>query len=167
RNLAGLPHDAALEGTIADGAVLAEPSSGIRPTARAEIAIAVETGPDSGRVLPLGDEPVSIGRARDDTIAIADPGGSRHQLVARYDPSGLTLTPVAATNPLRVDGAPTVEPVTLAAGQLLTIGSTGLRIVTAAGFGRPEPPPPSPGRGGGNTVLNVPAAPDPPRPRSL
>ncbi|GAB3558964.1 hypothetical protein GCM10027344_08830 [Spelaeicoccus albus] len=164
RRVLDLPAAPALHGPLQEGAVLTDEPD---PVEDAEIVLVVESGPDCGRIVPVPGRRITIGRADDNTVVIADPAVSRHQLNAEYRQSGLLVSSVARTNPPLVDGRPAELPLSLSIGRLLTIGRTGIRVAAAGRAsaerqdGASHPAPPS------RTVLDVPESPDPPRPRSL
>jgi len=92
----------------------------------------VEGGPTSAVVLGdgtrvgVGDEPVTIGRAADCDLVLADPTISKHHLELRRQGLEVVLIDLGSTNGTRVNGAGVRERV-LADGDEIRLGATVLR----------------------------------------
>jgi S-DNA-T family DNA segregation ATPase FtsK/SpoIIIE len=92
----------------------------------------VVAGPDLGRSIPLGAQPVSIGRGRDDTLQLRDAGMTRCQLVVQWNPDGQQhWLCQSGDSPTLVNGVPVPRNAdvrhALADGDQIAIGSTVLR----------------------------------------
>ncbi|GAC1518014.1 MAG: DUF3662 and FHA domain-containing protein [Acidimicrobiales bacterium] len=81
--------------------------------------------PDGTRV-PVGDEPITVGRAPDCDLVLADPTVSKHHLDLRRPGADVLLVDLGSTNGTRVNGAGVRER-TLADGDEIRLGATVLR----------------------------------------
>ncbi len=86
----------------------------------------------SARAYHLSDEPLSIGCAPDNAIALSDRAVSRHH--CRLEPSlgGVSVRDLGSTNGTWVDGL-RIRQQPLRAGAVLRIGRTELRVVARSG----------------------------------
>lgn len=89
-------------------------------------AVDVEWAVGTGRA-------VGIGRAQDNDIVLDDPMVSRHHATARRDGDGWLLTDLGGRNPVLVNGRGISGPARVTAGDLVTLGSSGL-TVSCSGF---------------------------------
>jgi hypothetical protein len=80
-----------------------------------------------GTHIGIGDEPVTIGRASDCQVALADPTVSKHHAELRREGTGVVLVDLGSTNGSKVNGAGVRER-TLVDGDEITIGATVLRF---------------------------------------
>lgn len=86
------------------------------------------TGPEAERRWGCGPDPVTIGRARGNTIQLRDEAVSKHHARLEWTAGGPTLTDLDSRNGTCVDGAPVTGPTPLPPGALLTLGNTILRF---------------------------------------
>lgn len=82
---------------------------------------------DDGRRVPLGEEPVTIGRLPDCEIVLSDPNVSRRHAEVRRDAGEFVVVDLGSTNGTRVNGAGVKER-RLADGDEITVGNTRLRF---------------------------------------
>ena len=82
--------------------------------------------PGGGRV-PVGDQPVTIGRMPGCDVVLADPGASRRHAEVRRRDGAIWVVDLGSTNGTRVNGA-AVREAPLADGDEVTIGTTALRF---------------------------------------
>ena len=96
------------------------------------IAALVEGGPTGAVVLPdgtrvvVGDEPITVGRAPDCDLVLADPTVSKRHLELRRQGPNVVLTDLGSTNGTRVNGAGIRER-PLVDGDEIRLGATVLR----------------------------------------
>lgn len=88
-------------------------------------------------------EPLEVGRACSGLL-ITDPEASRRHLVLRPQGSTIVIDDIGSSNGTTIDGQPLTGPTTLAAGQLLQLGSTTIRLLSEETEPR-SPAPPRPG----------------------
>jgi DNA-binding NtrC family response regulator len=98
--------------------------------------LTVQAGPDTGRSIAVGDEPVAIGRGEGETLQLSDSAVSRHHLTVTIDrttnPASLKVLEVSGVNPVwtlvagqrKVIEAGEVLP----SGASLTLGTTTVQI---------------------------------------
>jgi FHA domain-containing protein len=79
-----------------------------------------------GRRVPLGDEPVRIGRLPDCAIALSDTQVSRHHAEIRRDERGFAVVDLGSLNGTTVNDVP-VQEHALADGDVITVGETAIR----------------------------------------
>jgi hypothetical protein len=104
-------------------------------------ALVVLSGPSAGLRLPLAGDQV-LGRGRRADVVLPDLRASRLHARVRVGPGGVTVEDLRSKNGLRVNGVRVERlPVTLRAGDAVTLGETDLAV--EAGLG-PEPPPAAP-----------------------
>jgi hypothetical protein len=102
------------------------------PNPSATMAILRVDGPgEPGREVALDHLPLTIGRAHDNGLVLADREVSRHHARIAVQRGGLVLTDLGSTNGVRVNGRQ-VREVVLAMGDRITLGRTAL--VVAAGI---------------------------------
>jgi hypothetical protein len=97
-----------------------------------DYVLEIVEGPDAGRQVALGHEPLEIGRDASVGISIAtDPLVSRHH--ARLSPtgSGVVIEDLGSSNGTFVDGDEIHSPAVLTTGGKLTVGVTVLELRTA------------------------------------
>jgi hypothetical protein len=82
--------------------------------------------PDGHRV-PVGDEPIVIGRLPECAIPLADANVSRRHAELRRDGTGVVIEDLGSTNGTRVNGV-VVRSRRLADGDLVTVGITTFRF---------------------------------------
>ena len=80
-----------------------------------------------GRRIPVGDQPVVIGRLSSCDISLGDPQVSRRHAEVRRDAEGFCVFDLASTNGTSVNGAPVRER-RLSDGDELRIGSATIRF---------------------------------------
>ncbi len=103
------------------------------------LELQVTGGPDAGRVLPLGQGTVTVGRGSSCTIPLADPDVSRQHVRVTVAGTGVTACDLGSVNGSRWDrgsadltdltGAPVGWPL----GGRLRVGASCLRLAAAAG----------------------------------
>jgi hypothetical protein len=81
---------------------------------------------DGGRI-PLGTEPILIGRATDATVRVSDSSVSRRHAEVRQAGNGWHLVDLGSTNGTRVNGAPVTER-KLENGDVIAVGDATLRF---------------------------------------
>lgn len=85
--------------------------------------------PDGHR-LPLGDEPILIGRLPTCDVPVEDPRVSRRHAEIRPEPEGYAIVDLGSLNGTTVNGVPVKEHL-LADGDVIGIGTLVLRFETA------------------------------------
>jgi Nif-specific regulatory protein len=98
--------------------------------------LTVQAGPDSGRSINIGTEPVSIGRGQEELLQLSDSAVSRHHLTVALDPTtsppSLRIVEVAGVNPAwtLVAGQRTVlkEGAVIPPNASITLGNTTLQL---------------------------------------
>ncbi|MDA8148475.1 MAG: DUF3662 and FHA domain-containing protein [Actinomycetota bacterium] len=83
-----------------------------------------------GTRVPVGSEPVTIGRLPESTVVVADPNASRRHAEVRRTGDVVVVVDLGSTNGTRVNGIPVKEQV-LADGDEVTVGTTSLRFETS------------------------------------
>ena len=81
--------------------------------------------PDGTRV-PVGDQPISVGRAPDCDLVLADPTVSKRHLELRRQGADVVVADLGSTNGTRVNGAG-IQTRALADGDEIRLGATVLR----------------------------------------
>jgi len=81
--------------------------------------------PDGTRV-PVGDQPISVGRAPDCDLVLADPTVSKRHLELRRQGADVVVADLGSTNGTRVNGAG-IQTRPLADGDEIRLGATVLR----------------------------------------
>lgn len=86
-------------------------------------------GPDKGRVFPFQEgQELLLGRGVDTTTRLADPYASRHHCRLKIENGAVVLSDLGSTTGTRVNGVDVGQPQTLAAGDVITVGATELRL---------------------------------------
>lgn len=80
--------------------------------------------PDGNRV-PIGEDPLVIGRLPECDVVLGDPNVSRRHAELRRAGEGVVITDLGSTNGTRVNGVPVRER-QLMSGDEITVGSTSL-----------------------------------------
>ena len=116
---------AAPRATRPAAAPTAKPTSKKRSAAR---TLAVTTGPLAGTTLPLGAEPITIGRADSSTLVVADDYVSTNhaRLVPRAD--SWVLEDLGSTNGTFLDRTKVTAPTPVPLGVPIRIGKTTLEL---------------------------------------
>jgi len=83
-----------------------------------------------GRRLPLGEEPILIGRLPTCDVPVEDPRASRRHAEIRPEPEGYAIVDLGSLNGTTVNGVPVKEHL-LADGDVIGIGTLVLRFETA------------------------------------
>ncbi len=87
-------------------------------------------GPLAGRTFELSDQPLSLGRAADNHIAIASPRASRHHAQIRREGAAFVLYDLGSGNGTLVNGQ-RIQRALLQPGDLIDIGDEVFRFETA------------------------------------
>jgi pSer/pThr/pTyr-binding forkhead associated (FHA) protein len=91
-------------------------------------ALLSEIRPDgSRREVQVDGSPLTIGRATDNAVVVADGRASRHHARIQARRGALVLTDLGSTNGTRVNGVPVTE-VVLGQGDRIEIGRTVLLV---------------------------------------
>ncbi|HSF98841.1 MAG TPA: FtsK/SpoIIIE domain-containing protein, partial [Ornithinibacter sp.] len=101
------------------------------------LELVVTGGPDAGRSHPLLPPGVSVGRAPDAGLALADDALSRVHAVFEVGPAGVSVRDEGSTNGVSVDGAPITGATPVDAASTIVVGSSSLRLRRVAGRGLP------------------------------
>jgi pSer/pThr/pTyr-binding forkhead associated (FHA) protein len=103
----------------------ARPAAGKRSSAK---TVAVTAGPLAGTTLPLGSQPITIGRADSSTLVVADDYVSTHH--ARLVPrdGAWVLEDLGSTNGTFLDRARVTAPTPVPVGVPIRIGKTTLEL---------------------------------------
>ena len=109
----------------AAAAPAAKPSGRKRSAAR---QVAITAGPLAGTTIPLGDSPITIGRADSSTLVVADDYVSTNH--ARLVPRGdsWVLEDLGSTNGTFLDRTKVTEPTPVPLGVPIRIGKTTLEL---------------------------------------
>jgi serine/threonine protein kinase len=92
----------------------------------------VTAGPDKGRVFAVPDgNPLVIGRAKETDTKLTDPHVSRTHCQVELDGDQLLLTNKSSAGGTFINGKRVTDPCVLAPGDVIRIGETELRYVTA------------------------------------
>lgn len=83
-----------------------------------------------GRRIPLGEEPILIGRLPTCDVPVEDPRASRRHAEIRPEPEGYAIVDLGSLNGTTVNGVPVKEHL-LADGDVIGIGTLVLRFETA------------------------------------
>jgi DNA-binding NtrC family response regulator len=100
----------------------------------------VQSGPDRGRQIELGDDPLTIGRGQGEGLQLADGAVSRHHLTIQLDRAAarLRVVEVAGVNP--VWSVAQGQRLALRTGQELVPGAAFTLGATTLGFQEAAPP---------------------------
>jgi len=107
-------------------AAAAKPATGRkRSTAR---TVAITAGPLAGTTIPLGEQPITIGRADSSTLVVSDDYVSTHH--ARLVPRGdaWVLEDLGSTNGTFLDRTKVTDPTPVPVGVPIRIGKTTLEL---------------------------------------
>src|SRR5262245_55511727 len=86
-------------------------------------------GSDKGRVFTFQEgQELLLGRGVDTTTRLADPYASRQHCRLKIENGAVILTDLGRTTGTRVNGAEIQQPQRLAAGDVITVGATDMRI---------------------------------------
>ena len=90
--------------------------------------LVVTEGPHLGATVPLGNQPITLGRAEDCTLVLADDYASSHH--ARLVPEGdaWLLDDLGSTNGTYLASIKVGRPTVVAVGQQIKIGKTSLEL---------------------------------------
>ncbi len=114
------------------------------------LLITVQSGPDKGRQISLGAEPLTIGRGAGEGLQLSDGAVSRHHLSVQAEAAGLRVLEIPGVNPVWTLEAG--QRVALKAGQLLapggalTVGNSTLVIAVSRPASETTSPPQAPTR---------------------
>ncbi|HEU5008677.1 MAG TPA: FtsK/SpoIIIE domain-containing protein [Jatrophihabitantaceae bacterium] len=98
-------------------------------------------GPDTGRGVPLGRAPVTVGRARDCTLVLRDPRVSRRHAQLALGVRGATVRDCGSAGGTYVEGVAAGDPpVAVPAAAYVRVGDTFLRVSGPEAV-RPDHPP--------------------------
>ena len=94
----------------------------------------IENGPLAGRRFKVGNGVLRLGRSSSNDICVEDVKLSRnHCIFEPFGEAGIRLTDLASANGTYLNGADIKgEPVNLAAGDLVEVGDTRIRVVNAS-----------------------------------
>ena len=81
----------------------------------------------NGKRIPIGTDPLTIGRMPECDIPVADPNVSRRHAEIRREGDAVYVADLNSTNGTRVNGAPITQHV-LSDGEIITIGLTSMRF---------------------------------------
>ena len=114
------------------------------------LLITVQSGPDKGRQISLGTEPLTIGRGAGEGLQLSDGAVSRHHLSVQAEATGLRVLEIPGVNPVwTLESGQRVAVKTgqlLAPGAALTVGNSTLVIATSRPASETTSPPLAPGR---------------------
>ena len=98
------------------------------------LELRVVAGLDAGRRLPLGAEPVTVGRDDECDLSLGDEGVSRHHVRITPGASGLraTVTDLESINGTWVEGKRIEQETAIAPGELFEAGDVALAVAPAA-----------------------------------
>ncbi len=145
----------------ADGAVLLLDPPGDPVTPPPGYRLDVVGGPDAGHGVPLGSDPVIVGRGADCRLRLTDPRVSRCHLRVAVGPRGVTVEDLGSAAGTYIERhAVGNAPAALALGSYLRIGDSYLRVAHLAPAPEPAPvdtllalpDPPAAGRAGSARV---------------
>ncbi|MEI7771232.1 MAG: FHA domain-containing protein, partial [Chloroflexales bacterium] len=91
------------------------------------LQIVALSGPLAGRIFPLGDAPLSLGRTSENTVMIASPLASRRHAELRHEGGGYMLYDLGSSNGTSVNGQ-RVQALRLSPGDVITIGDESFRF---------------------------------------
>jgi pSer/pThr/pTyr-binding forkhead associated (FHA) protein len=95
----------------------------------------IVAGPGTGTFIPIGEEPLVIGRAETGAGNLADDPelSRRHALISRTSDGGLVVADLDSTNGTFVNGNRITGPAPVGPGDAVWVGSTTLQVVDIAG----------------------------------
>ncbi|TQJ51633.1 FtsK/SpoIIIE domain-containing protein [Phycicoccus sp. SLBN-51] len=161
------------EGDLVDGAVLTvapvrerpAPKDRSRTDRRAGgLTLAVVSGPDAGRELPLRPGTLRLGRGTSADLTLGDPDLSRSHIAITVTDDGVRVSDAGSTNGTRVADRPVADTGTpLQAGDTVRVGSSRLQVRSS---GR-RPAAATPARDGLRLVNRSPRIAQPVQPRTF
>lgn len=107
---------------------------GATPTSASLVAL---TGPDAGRVIPLADRPIVVGRGDGADVRLRDHAISRRHARVTADGDGHAVEDLGTANGVYVNGARIWGTHALEDGSLIEFGRTLLRYCSGAEAGAP------------------------------
>lgn len=110
------------------------------PSPRVRARLTLLTGPSTGTGYPVRSS-TTIGRASESDIALDDRSASRRHAVLRLQEGAWVLADLGSANGTWANRARIDGPVVLAAGDIVTIGTTSFRFDLAPVAPGPVPPP--------------------------
>ena len=93
------------------------------------------------KTIPLGDDPITIGRHPDNVVAIGDSLSSRFHCVVTRSGEGVSVRDLTSRNGTRLNGE-TIGTAALAVGDVITIGAVEIRLLMVSGPPKPVTPVP-------------------------
>jgi pSer/pThr/pTyr-binding forkhead associated (FHA) protein len=107
----------------------------MRGPAEATPTLQIVAGPGTGTFIPIGSEPLVIGRAETGHGNLADDPelSRRHAMVSPTSDGGLVVADLDSTNGTFVNGDRIAAPAPIGPGDAVWIGSTTLQVVDLAG----------------------------------
>ena len=94
--------------------------------------LGLETGPLKGQRFPLGSQ-LSIGRAPDNDLVLADSQISRRHAIIERAGEGYRVTDLGSSNGTRVNGVLITRPTTLMPEDVVQVGDTRINVLGPAG----------------------------------
>jgi len=91
------------------------------------VQLVVVAGPDAGRSVPVGRDPITVGRDPSADLTLSDPQVSFRHAVLRPSPTGLAITDLGSTNGVFVDGTDAQQAAAAGTGALIRMGGTLLQ----------------------------------------
>ena len=88
------------------------------------------TSPEGTKQVPLGKEPITIGRQSDNVVVLVETLASRHHCVIEKVPEGYRLRDLNSSNGTRLNGQ-MVKIALLVPGDIITVGRTQVRLAAA------------------------------------
>jgi len=89
--------------------------------------LSFETGPFTGRIIALPNQMVTLGRAPDNDVVVADPATSGRHGRIEVRTGAFWISDLGSTNGTLVNGEPVIEK-QLADGDLIAIGQNTIRF---------------------------------------
>ena len=90
--------------------------------------LVVTEGPLAGATTPLGDQPITLGRAEDCTLVLVDDYASSHHARLVPDGDAWLLEDLGSTNGTYLVSIKLTRPTVVAVGQQIKIGKTSLEL---------------------------------------
>ena len=89
----------------------------------------IEDDQGNVRIVQMESDEISVGRADDNDIVLAERNVSRHHVRIRHEEGRFTVTPVAARYGMRVNGTVVAEAVAIDFGEPVRIGDFTLKVL--------------------------------------
>lgn len=89
----------------------------------------IEDDQGNVRIVQMESDEITVGRADDNDIVLAERNVSRHHVRIRHEDGRFTVTPVSARYGLRVNGAVTAEAVVIDFGEPVRLGDFTLKVL--------------------------------------